>query len=376
MNFSLSEEQKLLQKTAHDFLENKCPKSLVRELQASELGYSPEIWKNMADMGWLGLIFPEEYAGAGGSLIDLAVLFEEFGRAVFPSPMFSTVVMGALPILDAGNKQQKSELLPKVAKGEIILTLALTEPEAERDPKAISTKASPTQNGFTINGTKLFIQNAHIADHMLVVARTGKVNGNRGLTAFIVEGKAPGISLTPLTTIGGDKQFEVTFNKVSSRINSVLGGQDTGWPLMDSVLQKATVIQCAEAVGVMQATLDMSVKYASSRIQWGRPIGSFQAVQHRLADMLMDISGARLTAYQAAWRINKGLPAVREIAFAKAWISEACQRVAFSAQQIHGALGVSIDCDLHFYFNRAKALELNLGSAPFNYKTIEAELGI
>ncbi|MFC1926128.1 acyl-CoA dehydrogenase family protein [Chloroflexota bacterium] len=376
MNFGLSEEQKLLQKTAHDFLENKCPKSLVRELEASESGYSPEIWKSMADMGWLGLIFPEKYGGAGGSLIDLAVLFEEFGKAVFPSPMFSTVVLGALPILEAGNEQQKTELLPKVAKGEILLTLALTEPGAERDPKAISTRALPEQNGFSINGTKLFIQNAHIADLMLVVARTGKVSNGNGLTAFIVEGKAPGIGLTPLVTIGGDKQFEVTFNNVSSSNSDIVGELDAGWPLMTSMLQKATAIQCAETVGVMQAALDMSAKYASGRIQWGRPIGSFQAIQHRLADMLIDTDGARLTAYQAAWKISKGLPATREVAFAKAWISEACQRVAFSAQQVHGGLGVDIDSDLHFYFRRAKALELNLGSAPFHYKTVEAELGV
>ncbi|MFC2059187.1 acyl-CoA dehydrogenase family protein [Chloroflexota bacterium] len=376
MNFSLSEEQKLLQKTAHDFLETKCPKSAVRELEASELGYSPEIWENMADLGWLGLIFPEEYGGSGGNLIDLAVLFEEFGKTVFPSPMFSTVVLGALPVLEAGSKQQKTQLLPKVAKGEIILTLALTEPGAERDPKAISTKALIEQNGFTITGKKLFIQNAHVADYMLVVARTGKVSDDRGLTVFIVDGKASGINLAPLTPIGGDKQFEVTFKKVSSSKGDIVGGLDTGWLPITSMLEKATAIQCAEAVGVMQAALDMSAKYASGRIQWGRPIGSFQAVQHRLADMLIDTDGARLTAYQAVWKISKGLPASKEVAFAKAWINEASQRVVFGAQQVHGGLGVTIDCDLHFYFRRAKAFELNLGSAASHYKTVEASLGI
>lgn len=369
MDFSLSPEQELLKREARHFLDAECPKKVVRELEASELGYSPELWRKMAELGWVGLIIPEEYDGAGGNLLDLAVLFEEIGRAVYPSPMFSTVVLGALPILEAGNEGQKRQLLPKVARGEIILTLALSEPEVDYDPRFIATQALTENDGFTINGTKLFVQNAHIADYLLVVARTKRhTPDGEGLSVFIMDKKAPGISLIPLITIAADKQFEVAFNKASS--SDVLGGVNTGWPLVEAALRRATAIQCVEMVGVAQKALEMTNEYAKARIQFERPIGSFQAVQHRLADMLIDVEGARWTAYQAVWRLDKGLPAAREVAIAKVWTSDACQRVTSAAQHIHGGVGMDLEYDLHFYFRWAKALELNLGVASFHIRDI------
>jgi len=377
MDFAFSEEQELLKKAARDFLEAECPKSVVRELEANELGYSPEQWRKMAELGWLGLILPEEYGGVGGSLLDLAVLFEELGRATCPSPIFSTIVLGALPILEAGNEQQKKQLLPKIARGETILTLALTEPETDYNPNFITTQALPGQGRFTINGTKLFVQNAHVAHHLLVVAKTKEATqSSEGLTIFVLDGRTPGIRLTPLITIAADKQFEVAFSNASLSSKDILGSLNTGWPVVEATLRKATAIQCVEMVGVCQKAMELAANYVKERIQFDRPIGSFQAVQHCLADMVMDVEGSRWTAYQAVWRLSQGLPAAREVAIAKAWTSDACQRVVEGTQHVHGGVGMDLEYDAHFYFRWAKALELNLGTAHFHKRTIEVEMGL
>lgn len=375
MDFAPSEEQEMLKKSARDFLSVECPKKVVREIEAGDLGYSPELWKKMASLGWMGLALPEEYGGAGLSLLDMAVLFEEFGRAAMTEPMFSTVVLGALPILQWGTEEQKKALLPKVATGKLFLTMALAEPSVNEDPMFVTTRAMTKDDGFLIHGTKLFVPYAHIADYLLVVARTKGVAGDKkGVTVFIVDRKAQGINITPLVTIAADKQFEVQFDKVFVSSKNILGSLHNGLPLVRETLKKATAIQCAEMVGVAQQEMEMTAEHTKNRVQFGRPIGTFQAVQHRLADMFIDVNGARWTTYQAVWRLSEGLPADREVAIAKAFANIACQRVAFSAQQLHGGVGVDKDYDLHFYFRRAKAFALTLGSTPFHLKAIEAEI--
>jgi alkylation response protein AidB-like acyl-CoA dehydrogenase len=375
MDFVLSEEQEMLRKSARDFLSAECPKSLVREVEESESGYSPELWKKMAELGWMGLALPEKYGGAGLSLLDMAILFEEFGRAAVPGPMFSTVVMGALPILEWGTEEQKQALLPKVARGELILTTAIAEPGVNEEPRFIATKAVSKGDGFVINGTKLFVPYAHIADYMLVAARTeGAAGDEKGLTVFIVDSKAQGIKLTPLTTMAADKQFEVHFDKVHVSSRDILGKLHQGLSLVTETLKKAAAIQCAVMVGGAQQEMEITAEHTRNRVQFERPIGTFQAVQHKLADMYVDVNGARWTTYQAVWRVSEGLAADREVAIAKAFANIACQRVAFAAQQLHGGLGVDKDYDLHFYFRRAKALALTFGSTPYHLKTIEAEI--
>ncbi len=375
MNFALTDTQELLKKEARHFLEMECPKSFVKKLESSDLGYSPDLWKKMAELGWLGLIIPEEYGGVGCSLMDLAVLFEEVGRAAFPSPLFTTVVLGVLPILEAGDEEQKRLLLPQVARGETILTMALTEPEADYRSRFYRTRALRKGNRFAVSGTKLFVHNAHIADYILVVARTGRTNAaGEGLSIFIVGREAPGISLTPLITIAADKQFEVVFDRVSSSLNDTLGGLHNGWPVVEATLRKATAIRCVEMVGVAQKALEMTAGYASTRIQFARPIGSFQAVQHRLADMMTDVEGARWLSYQAVWRLSRAMPADREVAIAKAWTSDACQRVTAGAQHIHGGVGMDLDYDLHYYFRWSKALELDFGAAPIHRSIAEPSI--
>jgi len=377
MNLALSEEQEMLKKMARDFLTDKFPKTVVKEIEQSEAGYSPELWEEMAGLGWMGLAFPEKYGGSGMSFLDLAVLLEEMGRACLPGPYFSTVILGGLTIADIGSEEQKQQYLRRIASGEIIFTLALTEPSASYDADAIETKATADKDGYVIKGTKLFIPDAHIADYMLVVARTGeKAKGEEGLTIFIVDGKSPGISSTVLKTIANDKLCEVVFDKVKVPKENILGELNQGWDEVQKIVQRAAVAKCCEMVGCIQQALDMTVSYAKERKQYDRPIGSFQVIQHYCADMATDVDGTRLSTYQAAWMLSEGLPCAKEIAIAKAWAGEACQRVMALAHQIHGAIGVTIDHDLQYYTRRAKAAEVSFGDANFYREVVAQEMGL
>lgn len=376
MDFTLSAEQELLKKEIRHFLETECPKSTVRKLADTQTGYSAEMWRKMAELGWLGLVLPEEYGGVGGSLMDLAVLLEEVGRATVPSPVFSTMVMGVLPLLEAGTDAQKKRLLTGVASGEVLLTMAIAEPETDYQPRHMSTRASLRQDGsLAVSGTKLFVHNAHTASCLLVVARTGRADdADPGISILLVDAKAPGIGLTPLITIAADRQYEVTLDKVTCAAGDMLGGLHQGWPVVQSTLRKATALQCAEMVGVAHKALELTAAYSTTRIQFDRPIGSFQAVQHRLADMLTDVESSRWLTYQAIWRLDRGLPADKEVSMAKAWTSDACQRVVSGAHHIHGGVGFDVDYDLHYHFRWSKALELNLGSAPAHRALAEAAI--
>jgi alkylation response protein AidB-like acyl-CoA dehydrogenase len=377
MDLALSEEQEMLKTMARDFLTDKLPKTVVKEMEESEPGYSPELWKEMAGLGWMGLAFPEKYGGSDMSFLDLAILLEEMGRACLPGPYFSTVVLGGSTILDAGSEEQKGEYLPKIASGELVFTLALTEPSARYDADSIETKATADKDGYIINGTKLFVPDANVADYMLVVARTeAEAKGEEGITIFIVDAKSPGISHTVLKTIANDKLCEVVFDKVKVPKENILGELNQGWSEVQKIIQRGAVAKCCEMVGCIQQALDMTVDYAKERRQYDRPIGSFQVIQHYCADMATDVDGTRLSTYQAAWMLSEGLPCTKEIAIAKAWAGEACQRVMALAHQIHGAIGVTIDHDLQYYTRRAKAAEVSFGDASFYREIVAQEMGL
>ncbi len=377
MDLALSEEQEMVKKMARDFLTDKFPKTVVKEIEESELGYSPELWREMAELGWMGLALPEKYGGGDMSFLDLAVLLEEMGRACLPGPYFSTVVLGGLTILDAGSEEQKQEYLPKIASGEAIFTLALTESSARYDAAAIKAEAAADKDAYILNGTKLFVPDAHIADYMLVIARTDeKSKGEEGITIFMVDAKSPGISHTVLKTIANDKLCEVVFNQVKVPKENVLGQLNQGWSVVQKIIQRAAVAKCCEMVGCIQQALDMTVDYAKERKQYDRPIGSFQVIQHYCADMATDVDGTRLSTYQTAWMLSEGLPCTKEVAIAKAWAGEACQRVMALAHQIHGAIGVTIDHDLQYYTRRAKAAEVSFGDANFYREIVAQEMGL
>ena len=374
MNLTLTEEQEMLKKTARNFLADKCTKTVVKEMEKSETGYSRELWQEMAELGWMGLAFPEKYSGGDMNFLDLAVLLEEMGRACLPGPFFSTVILGGLPILDVGSEEQKREYLPKLIRGEKIFTLALTEPVYRNyDASSVTVKATPDNGNYIINGTKLFVPDAHIADYLLCIARNRLENG---VGIFLADANNPRINYTVLKTIAGDKLCEVVFDQVLVPKANILGQLDQGWSAVQKIIERATVGKCCEMVGNMQRILEMTIDYAKERKQFDRPIGSFQVIQHYCADMATDVDCARLSTYQAAWMLGEGLPCTKEVAIAKAWIGEASQRVSALAHQIHGAIGVTIEHDLHFYTRRAKAAELAFGDANFYREVVAEEMGL
>ncbi len=377
MDFSFTEEQEMLRTSARDFLGKECPKTKVRELEADERGYHPQTWHKMAELGWMGLVIPSEYGGTGGQFMDLVLLLEEMGRNILPSPFFSTVALCSLPILEFGSKGQKEEFLPKVAKGEIILALALTESSATYEASEIRLRATPKGEEYILEGTKLFVNDANVANYLLVATRTGdRENPEEGITLFLVDATSRGIKVEVIPTTAPDKQCQVNFDKVTVSQQNILGEVNQGWEIVEFILQKATILKCAEIIGASQAVLEMSNSYAKERVQFGRPIGSFQAIQHKLADMLIEVDGAKYLVYEAAWKISQGRPSILEVSMAKAKACEVHQRACLDGIQIHGALGFSQDHDIGLYFRRVKAAEFALGDADFHRERIASELGL
>jgi len=377
MELGLTEEQEMLKKSAHEFLTKECPKKLVRELDESDKGYSRDLWNKMAELGWMGLSFPEKYGGNGGSFLDLTVLLDEMGYNILPGPFFSTVVLAGYTLLEAGNEEQKKEYLGKICTGELILTVALIELDGTYDAASIDTTAKVKGDGYIVNGTKLFVPDANVADYILVVARTKKGSSPKdGITIFLVDAKSKGVKCTLLKTLARDKLCEVIFENVSVPKANIVGNLDKGWSVIQSLLKKAAVAKCAEMVGGAQASLDMAVNYAKERVQFNHPIGSFQAIQHYCANMVTDVDGSRFITYKAAWAVSEGLPADKEVSMAKAWTSEAFKRVAVLAHQIFGAIGFTMDHDMHLYFRRAKAAELAYGDADFHRNIVAQQIGL
>jgi len=376
LDLDLSEDQKMLRKTARDFLANECTKQFVREMEVDQKGYSPELWQKMADLGWLGLPFPESYDGGGGSFLDLAILLEEMGRACLPGPYLPSVVMSGLTILEAGSAGQKQQFLPAISRG-AVHSFALTESDGLYEAASVKTKAAQTGEGYAVSGTKLFVPYAHVADHLLCLARTGEGPSEEdGLTLFVLDAGRPGIRSTVLSTIASDKQCEVVLDKVKVSGEDVVGGPGLGWATVEKMLQWAATAKCAEMVGAAQQVLEMSVAYAKERVQFDRPIGSFQAVQHHCANMLLDVDGMRYLTYEAAWLLSSGLPAVKEVAMAKTWVSEAIGRVVRLGHQVHGGVGYTIDHDLQLYYRRGKAAQALFGDANFHREVIAGQLGL
>jgi len=379
MKLTLTEEQEMLKKTARDFLTDKCPTTFITQMEKSDTGYSRELWHQMADLGWIGLAFPEKYGGGDMNFIDLAVLLEEMGHACLPSPFFSTVVLGGLSILDFGSEEQKQEYLPKLINGEKIFTIALNEPAqyltAGQDYNvfSVTAKVIPDEGNYIINGTKLFVPNAHIADYMLYVTRTKPENG---VTIFMIDAKSPQINYTLLKSIAGDKLCEVVFTQMPVPEANILGHSDQQWSTVQKIIERAAVATCCEMVGNLQRVLEMTLNYAKERKQFDRLIGSFQIIQHYCADMATDVDSARFSTYRAAWMLSERLPCTKEVAVAKAWIGEASQRVIDLAHQIHGAIGATMEHELHHYTRRAKAGELTFGNANFYREVIAKEMGL
>ncbi len=381
MDFLFTEEQDMLRTMARDFLEKECTEAVLREVESGDTGYSPELWRKVADLGWLGLIYPEQYGGTGGNIIDLAVLYEEIGRAIFPSPHLSTAVLCGLPILNVGSEEQKADLLPKIVSGDLILSMALNEPESSWegkpwDAEGVTVPATADGDDYVINGTKLFVHDAPIADYFLCAARTKSgADPEDGVTLFLVDAKGSGISCTPLLTTAGDKQCEVVFDKVRVPKKNIVGQLNGGWAPLFQAIQVGAVMLCAQMLGSAQKLLEITVDYARTRIQFDMPIGINQYVQEHCVFLLREVNGCRWSTYYAAWELAQGLPADMEVAVAKAWASDSIERAGWYAHQVLAGVGYAVnDGILPLYSRRGKMMQLYLGDTPYWKEKIAQQL--
>jgi alkylation response protein AidB-like acyl-CoA dehydrogenase len=337
----------------------------------TERGFDDDVWKQMGEqMGLQGLIIPEDFGGSGFSYVELIVVLEEMGRSLLCAPYFSTVVLAANTLIHSGDDAAKSELLPGIASGETIATLAFTEENGRWDEEGVTTTATADGDGFKLNGTKMFVLDGHTADLILVAARTDK-----GVSLFQVAGDAAGLTRTPLSTMDQTrKQAKLEFADTPAKLIGTDGG---GWDVLSTVLDLAAVALAAEQVGGAQMCLDMSVEYAKVRVQFGRPIGSFQAIKHKCADMLLEVESAKSAAYYAGWcaaEMNDELPSVA--CLAKAYCSEAYFHAAAENIQIHGGIGFTWEHPAHLYFKRAKSSELLFGDPTYHRELLAQRIGI
>lgn len=378
MNFELGEEQLMLKTSAREFLAKECPKKLVRDIMTDERGYSAELWQKMSHLGWQGLVIPEKYGGIGSTFLDLIVILGEMGRVLVPGPFIPTVVLAGRPILAAGTEEQKRQFLPKISKGENILTLALMEPSGSIDADGISVNAMPSGDDFIIDGTKLFVPNANVANYLLVVARTKNYPiKDDGITIFLVNARSAGIHIEALKTLTGEKLCEVIFRNVVVPKSQILGNLNQGWPIVKRILYEAIVAECAVMMGGAGWVLEMSVQYAKDRMQFGLPIGSFQAIQHKCSNMVVEIEGGTSITYYAAWTITENDPNLPLAAsMAKAWCSDTYKHCAAEGIQIHGGIGFTWDHDIHLYFKKAKTSEVSYGDGDYHREAIARMLDL
>jgi alkylation response protein AidB-like acyl-CoA dehydrogenase len=371
VNFGFSEEQEELRKAVRRFFEDKSPSSEVRRLMETTEGYDEAVWSQMANqLGLQAMTIPEALGGAGFGYVELTVVLEEMGRALVCAPYFSTVALGANALLHSGDEAAKADYLPGIASGETIATLAYTEPSGRWDLGSIELEASAGSDGYKLTGTKSYVLDGHSAGLVLVAAKT-----KGGISLFAVEGEAEGLTRTPLATMDQTrKQAKLEFEDVPGRL---IGKEGGAGPVLQKTLDLAAVALAAEQVGGAQRVLEMSVEYAKSRIQFGRPIGSFQAIKHKCADMLLEVESAKSAAYYASWAAaedNDELPVTA--CLAKAYCSEAYFHAAAENIQIHGGIGFTWEHDAHLYFKRAKSSELILGDPAYHRELLAQRIGI
>jgi alkylation response protein AidB-like acyl-CoA dehydrogenase len=358
VNFSLSDEQVELRSVVRRFLAEHASESETRRLMASDTGYDPAVWAQLAgQLGLVGLAVPEEYGGAGFGWVELGVVFEEMGRALLCAPYFATVALAIPALLASGDAAACADHLPSVVAGKRIATLALTEPAGRWDSDGVTLRAEQHDGVWRLDGLKTYVPDGAVADLVLVVARS-----DAGIGLFAVEGTAPGLARRSLPTLDQTrKQAELRFDAVEARL---VGQDGSGWAAIEEALRRAAVALSAEQVGSAQRALDLAVEHAKVRTQFGRPIGSFQAVKHLCSEMLLEVESARSAAYYAMWAADSSpeeLPAAASLA--QAFCTDALSSVAASCIQVHGGIGFTWEHPAHLYFKRASSSAFLLGDA-------------
>ena len=366
MNLDFTSEQDILRESASKFLTNECPFSKVKDLEDSEEGYSPEMWQKMAELGWLGWLFPEGYGGFDGQFIDLVIIMEEIGKTVYPSPFFSTVMQCGLIILEGGSEDQKKELLARIAEGGLIMALAQYEEEASYLETGINMKAEEESDEYVLNGTKLFVMEANVCQKLIAAARVG----DQGVTLFLVDADDPGLTVTKMPTIGKDNNCEVVFKGVRVPRSNIIGSVGGGWEILGKMNAKAAVAKAAELIGGCRACIDITAAYAKEREQYGRPIGGYQVIQHYMANMLLAHDTSQSYLYQVACMVDDGEDFATQASALKACANENFKFVSERAVQIHGGIGTTREGDIGLFYRRAKSGEYMCGDSDYHYEKI------
>jgi alkylation response protein AidB-like acyl-CoA dehydrogenase len=378
MDIGFSEEQELLRDTARKFLDSQCDTKFVRRMMATETAVTPEFWRQLAENGWLGIAFPEADGGSGLGLVDLVVLMEEIGRVAMPGPFPATVLLGGAAVAEAGSAAQRQEWLPRIAAGEAKATLAWTEPNARWDAAAITATAREGRGGFVLSGTKMFVPDAQLADLLVVAARSRDGSTMEdGISLFLLPKDTRGVEVKLLPSVDETRKVcEVQLDNVSAPATALLGELHAGWAPLSRVVDRAAVALSAEMCGTAQRVLDITVDYAKMRVAFGKPIGSYQGVKHKCADMLVDIENAKSLTYYAAWAVDEGeAEAPMAVSMAKAAASDAGRKVCAAGIQLHGGIGMTWEHDLHLYLKRAKADEIAFGDASWHRERIARLMG-
>ncbi|PYM90630.1 MAG: acyl-CoA dehydrogenase [Candidatus Rokuibacteriota bacterium] len=368
MDFRPSASQHILISTARAFLRQQCPPELAQRLALDARGFDEPLWRRLAELGWPGLLIPPDLGGSGGSLLDVILLVEEMGRAGLPGPFVTSAVVATSLLLAAGSPAQQKRLLPALAAGERLATLALVEETGSFDPGAV---AVDCQVPGRLNGRKLFVKDAHIADDLIVAIREGG-----GLSLLILPTDRAGITRLPLDTLSGEKLFEVGFGGVEVSADDRLGSAGRAREVLASALQAGALARTAEMVGAAQHVLELAVEHAKTRVQGGRPIGGYQAIQHSCADLVRDVDASRALLYTAAWKASEELPAAVDVAMAKAYAGEACLAVARRGHQIFGAISYCEEHPLHLIHKRIQAASLDFGEAQLHLEVVAGAIGL
>ena len=373
MNFGLTEEQDLLRQEVRKLLDERCPISEVRRIMETPSGHSSELWKQLGELGWLGLVIPERYGGAGGDWIDLVVLLEETGRTLLPSPLVSNT-LAVTGILEAGSEEQKARWLPGLADGSRIGTLAVLEASDSLAPEAIQLRGDVAGDGFVLSGQKRFVADAATADLFLVAFRSG--DGDQDASLAVIDGEATGLSTQTRPTIDATKRVgDLLLDGVRVERDALLGEPGAAWPAISRLLDCGAVAVCAEMIGAAEGAHALTVQYAKDRIQFGHPIGHFQGVKHPLAENYVDIESFKSLLYYAAWAIESSpeeLP--RAASRAKAFGGRAFTRVGIDGIQLHGAVGYTLEFDIQLYLKRSKWTRPAFGDVEYHLDRV-ATLG-
>ena len=376
IDVSLTEEQELIQNSARDFFARECPPAAVRRAEAAAEDFPRAVWQQMADLGWLGMSFAEEYGGAGCSVLDLLPLYTELGRHIAPVPLLDAVGLAGALIDAAGSAEQNKRILPGIASGELLAVCAHMEPEGVYGPRGITLAAKKRGNDYVLQGTKLLVPCAQAANLFIVAARTSGTREAEGISLFLLDPKAKGVTAERTQTMTGEKLYALSFNDAAVPASSLLGAAGQGWPALDQALMRASILQSAVVVGAGERVLDMTAEYARNRVQFGKAIGSYQAVQYLVTDIAIAVHLARLLNIQAAWCHASGRPWLREAALGKAAACKAAVAMIEGGHETHAGIGFMLDYDLQLYTRRAKHWEWNLGDRHYHLERSLVEAGI